>query len=202
MRKRQNLNHLRRYVCLPVSEIWDEFLQRRLFINEQNSCDGRCNHRTFSDCRCDRDCVLYGDCCIDYHSACAQEETENLESWIHPMFHICHSLTFSTSASIAVVQLVSRCPFSWQDRDVNSRCLSLTDGMPVFDEYGFNFRNVFCAICHYRKLNQLHPWHTVPRKSLECTDKSRFKLTRGPFFDVDRDDLDCVYFWYQFSSML
>ena len=169
---------------LNVSEIWDEFLQRRMSVDEKNTCEGRCDHRTFSDCRCDRDCVLYGDCCIDYHSACAQEQNKMISAtWVHPMFHICHSLPFRIYDMTARVQLVSRCPFSWQDRDVNTRCLSQTDGMPVFDQYGFNFRNIFCAVCHYRKLSQLHPWHTVPQESHDCIDnEDMVKFERGWFF--------------------
>ena len=161
-------------------------------VDEKNTCEGQCNHRTFSDCRCDRDCVLYGDCCIDYHSACAQEQTKMiLTTWIHPMFHICHSVPFKMYGSAPSVQprgvqLVSRCPFAWQDRGVNSRCVSQTDGMPVSDQYGYNFRNVFCAICHYRKLDQLYPWHSVPLESLDCIDnEDRAKSKRGQVFHVD-----------------
>ena len=61
--------------------------------------------------------------------------------------------------------------------------------MPVSDQYGFNFRNVFCAICHYRKLSQLHPWHMVPLESLDCIEnKDRAKFKRGQFFYVDSEN--------------
>ena len=165
-------------LILKLSEIWDEFLQRNIQINLRNTCEGRCNHHTFSDCRCDSDCVSYGDCCIDYHSVCLQESTKLSDTWIHPMYHTCHAIAFSTSFGGV---LVSRCALSWQDRDVKSRCLNQTDGMPVSDQYGFNFRNVFCAICHYRKLRQLYPWHTVPSNSLDCV---RSKLRRGQTLKV------------------
>ena len=167
-------------------------MQRSLAVDEKNTCEGRCDHNSFSDCRCDSECVLYGDCCIDYHSACVQEQTKIISAtWIHPMFHICSSIPFTIYSSKTKVyfKLVSRCSISWQDRDVNSRCLSQTDGMPVSDQYGFNFRNVFCAICHYRKLSQLHPWHTVPINSLDCIDNEyKAKLTRGQYFQDSTDE--------------
>nr|XP_048700491.1 ectonucleotide pyrophosphatase/phosphodiesterase family member 1 isoform X6 [Caretta caretta] len=36
------------------------------------TCKGRCFERTFGNCRCDRDCVKLGNCCLDFQEACVQ----------------------------------------------------------------------------------------------------------------------------------
>ncbi|XP_008945823.1 PREDICTED: ectonucleotide pyrophosphatase/phosphodiesterase family member 1-like, partial [Merops nubicus] len=36
------------------------------------TCKGRCFERTFGSCRCDRDCVKLGNCCLDYQETCIQ----------------------------------------------------------------------------------------------------------------------------------
>ncbi|EMP33518.1 Ectonucleotide pyrophosphatase/phosphodiesterase family member 1, partial [Chelonia mydas] len=38
------------------------------------TCKGRCFERTFGNCRCDRDCVKLGNCCLDFQEACIQPE--------------------------------------------------------------------------------------------------------------------------------
>ncbi|XP_044280400.1 ectonucleotide pyrophosphatase/phosphodiesterase family member 1-like isoform X2 [Varanus komodoensis] len=34
------------------------------------TCKGRCYERTFGSCRCDRDCLQLGNCCLDFQEAC------------------------------------------------------------------------------------------------------------------------------------
>lgn len=36
------------------------------------TCKGRCFERTFGSCRCDKDCVKLGNCCLDYQETCIQ----------------------------------------------------------------------------------------------------------------------------------
>uniref|UniRef100_A0A8C8SQ86 Ectonucleotide pyrophosphatase/phosphodiesterase 1 n=1 Tax=Pelusios castaneus TaxID=367368 RepID=A0A8C8SQ86_9SAUR len=36
------------------------------------TCKGRCFERTFGSCRCDRDCVKLGNCCLDYQETCIE----------------------------------------------------------------------------------------------------------------------------------
>uniref|UniRef100_A0A452ING0 SMB domain-containing protein n=1 Tax=Gopherus agassizii TaxID=38772 RepID=A0A452ING0_9SAUR len=36
------------------------------------TCKGRCFERTFGSCRCDRDCVELGNCCLDFQETCIQ----------------------------------------------------------------------------------------------------------------------------------
>lgn len=43
-----------------------------LFYITVKTCKGRCFERTFGSCRCDRDCVKLGNCCLDYQETCIQ----------------------------------------------------------------------------------------------------------------------------------
>ncbi|XP_072046511.1 uncharacterized protein [Amphiura filiformis] len=66
------------------------------------------------------------------------------------------------------LQMVSTCPSSWKESFIIFQCESQADGIPVFDEFGYNYRNIFCAICHYRELNMIHPWKEIPSDSRDC----------------------------------
>uniref|UniRef100_A0A670YQK3 Ectonucleotide pyrophosphatase/phosphodiesterase 1 n=1 Tax=Pseudonaja textilis TaxID=8673 RepID=A0A670YQK3_PSETE len=41
------------------------------------TCKGRCYERTFGTCRCDKECVELGNCCLDFQEAC----TEPIQIW-------------------------------------------------------------------------------------------------------------------------
>ncbi|XP_015675297.1 ectonucleotide pyrophosphatase/phosphodiesterase family member 1-like, partial [Protobothrops mucrosquamatus] len=41
------------------------------------TCKGRCYERTFGTCRCDKDCIELGNCCLDFQEAC----TEPVQIW-------------------------------------------------------------------------------------------------------------------------
>lgn len=45
------------------------------------TCKGRCFERTFGSCRCDRDCVKLGNCCLDYQEACIQPGKYGEKLW-------------------------------------------------------------------------------------------------------------------------
>ena len=126
-------------------------------IEYSDSCEGRCDHRDFATCQCDAECHQFGDCCFDYHVMCGFRETEFnqsiFQSWIEPMSYTCNALPI-----VGNLQLVQGCPSSWKESYMRSRCLFESNGMPVFDKFGYNFRNVFCALCHYRKINQIQPF--------------------------------------------
>ncbi|CAI5770115.1 pyrophosphatase phosphodiesterase family member 1 [Podarcis lilfordi] len=36
------------------------------------TCKGRCYERTFGSCRCDKECVKLGNCCLDFQEACIE----------------------------------------------------------------------------------------------------------------------------------
>ncbi|KAL7987762.1 hypothetical protein Chor_006681 [Crotalus horridus] len=41
------------------------------------TCKGRCYERTFGTCRCDKECIELGNCCLDFQEAC----TEPVQIW-------------------------------------------------------------------------------------------------------------------------
>ena len=58
--------------------------------------------------------------------------------------------------------LINTCSTSWTEPFIQSQCKHRSNGMPVFDDFGNNFRNIFCAICNYRELSRIHPWKMIP----------------------------------------
>ena len=44
----------------------------RIYKERHTSCDGRCNHSEYATCRCDINCVSFGDCCFDYVAMCGE----------------------------------------------------------------------------------------------------------------------------------
>lgn len=36
------------------------------------TCKGRCYERTFGSCRCDKECIELGNCCLDFQEACTE----------------------------------------------------------------------------------------------------------------------------------
>ena len=142
-----------------------EWTIRDTLIHDE-SCEGRCDHNDFTICRCDFECLEYGDCCIDYNSTCGLTSSipnAPSETKIDPEMHSCYSVTPGESA-----YFVHRCPLAWNETFIRSRCDHQIDGMPVFDDSGYNFRNIFCAICHSRKISQIQPRRAVQYHSHVC----------------------------------
>ena len=110
-------------------------------------------------------CQQFGDCCVDYNSTCAP--VANLETsfanLVTSEFHKCYSLPL-----VGDVFLIDTCSASWTEPFIQSQCKHYSNGMPVFDDLGNNFRNIFCAICNYRKLSRIHTWKIIPVETDKC----------------------------------
>ncbi len=97
-----------------------------------------------------------------------------------------HQCVFDPSLD-SNVWLVTRCPASWKEHFVESRCTDPDLSLRVFDQSGVNYFNIFCAICHGHLLKDIHPWNMlIPdcpvrkhKHSLVCTKNA---LSKG---DVD-----------------
>ncbi len=133
-----------------------------------SSCEGRCNHNDIETCRCDADCLIFGDCCFDYDVMCSSSLPIQSESWINPTLYGCYGFDLHS------VLLVDKCPSTWKEPNIKSLCTSNVNDMIVFDRHGYNFRNVFCAVCNYRKINHVYPWNMIPYDSRSCHDTSMF----------------------------
>ncbi|KAM6083859.1 ectonucleotide pyrophosphatase/phosphodiesterase family member 1 isoform 3-T3 [Theristicus caerulescens] len=59
-------------VCMLTTILGCIFGLKPSCSKDVKTCKGRCFERTFGSCRCDRDCVKLGNCCLDYQEACIQ----------------------------------------------------------------------------------------------------------------------------------
>ncbi len=140
---------------MPSTYFLNEKYKRTVYAWE--TCEGRCNHQEFLNCRCDSVCQDFGDCCIDYDdSECTESSNSTI---ISPEYYQCKSAISSLGEN---VYLVSQCPVSWNNGFIKSRCLDLSFSVHVYDQSGVNFFNVFCALCHNRTIEDVTPWRTKP----------------------------------------
>ncbi|XP_068024023.1 ectonucleotide pyrophosphatase/phosphodiesterase family member 1 [Melanerpes formicivorus] len=59
-------------VCMLTTILGCIFGLKPSCSKDVRTCKGRCFERTFGSCRCDRDCVKLGNCCLDYQETCIQ----------------------------------------------------------------------------------------------------------------------------------
>uniref|UniRef100_A0A8C4JQZ5 Ectonucleotide pyrophosphatase/phosphodiesterase 1 n=1 Tax=Dromaius novaehollandiae TaxID=8790 RepID=A0A8C4JQZ5_DRONO len=59
-------------VCMLTTILGCIFGLKPSCSKDVKTCKGRCFERTFGSCRCDRDCVKLGNCCLDYQETCMQ----------------------------------------------------------------------------------------------------------------------------------
>ena len=145
------------------------------------SCVDRCALDSFTidaSCYCDPDCVLFNDCCVDYHETC--HNTNKTKSNLSPDLFSCTPLDESYPQRGSVL-LISKCPSGWTDQTLRTLCETYPlDDMQyvrspniggvfkwhVFDRNGNNFKNMFCSICNGNHIFESQPWVTHNWKSL------------------------------------
>ncbi len=158
------------FTCLfffDILVVWEDTFGYDYLSDQSTSCEGRCNHHDTRTCRCDHDCLTFGDCCFDYDVVCnAPSPIIQSKSWLDPKLFGCYQFVLHD------ILLVDKCSTSWKEPYVRTLCTTRDDSMFVFDQYGYNFRNIFCAVCNHRKISDLHPWHTVSFSSRFCATLS------------------------------
>ena len=124
---------------LPLGAAWD-----------LHACvEPKCNTSLSSplsqvNCKCDNDCALYGDCCLDY--------TANSTSRPSAL----HGLLECQKVHTSGVLMVSRCPIQ---SELNIRCTNQSLFLPVTDPgSNFTFRNIYCALCNNVSREVVVPW--------------------------------------------
>ena len=128
--------------------------------------EGACDEEDVanSSCRCDRECVIYGDCCSNTPICDAEENTANqLDGLLQ-----CRSIHLDARTKPAWREsfwMVSACPADWlagrDDQillDTINNCTDGSDSLPpVTDpDTGIVYKNEFCAVCHEVEIFQ--PW--------------------------------------------
>ena len=135
------------------------------------SCVDRCGyHPENINCRCDQECEQRQDCCLDYLTVCGNQiPTTNtlgigdtVQGQSRETSPIIPSTSYEcveTSKDILETEVIKMCP---EDAKtilyLRYKCTSdpiatgLTSDIlqrwPIFDKFGQNFRNIFCAICN------------------------------------------------------
>ena len=138
-------------------------------VAPEHSCVGRCGYHTPElkplDCRCDPDCELFHDCCIDYFDECPARMDSGL---FNTTMFTCVTLKDNPYTEITSVLLVGKCSPDWKEDIIRTHCEMLSHNdftfsvneWPVFDQFGNNFRNIFCAICNGYDFRTTQPWNT------------------------------------------
>ena len=130
--------------------IFSTFLLPLGVARDLHSCvEPKCNTSLSSplsqvNCKCDDDCALYGDCCLDY--------TANSTSRPSAL----HGLLECQKVHTSGVLMVSRCPIQ---SELNIPCTNRSLFLPVTDpSSNFTFRNIYCALCNNVSREVVVPW--------------------------------------------
>ncbi|XP_071804777.1 uncharacterized protein [Asterias amurensis] len=118
----------------------------------------------FQYCQCDDACVLFDDCCYDYAEKCSKRGSSLTQQLnLIAELYDCAWLPGSQFTYKGFV-VVSRCPSDWTDSGTRKLCekpSNYTDvigSLPVFDEGGVDYKNVYCALCNGMSLSGLQGW--------------------------------------------
>ncbi|KAJ8028304.1 Lysyl oxidase-like 3 [Holothuria leucospilota] len=158
-----------------------------ILCGPEHSCRNRCGTfwRNGSGCHCDAVCNVFEDCCVDFEEFCDGNDNVHTSSMDHIQFSDPNLVMSSKCVDISGTRfeelgyvLVAKCPpnypqlgsvYQCEHNPVAEDVLAKT---PVRDSIGVVYKNVYCAICHGRKVEELSPWNVV-RIS---TDNSRDTL--------------------------
>ena len=129
------------------------------------SCLDRCNHGDKQTCQCDAECEVFGDCCADFKTYCQVNST--LDAVVaQKNLSVCTKVYHNENVEVGY--LLSKCPSSWSEPIVGSRCRSHSINMHVYDKHGNNYRNIYCALCHNRSVKYIWFWNIYDDLVSEC----------------------------------
>ena len=156
-KKTQSLYFLTEYLL--------DHLGVQLNILESASCMHRCNHSDMHTCQCDAECEVYGDCCADFKTYCEVHGTLDV-TVAHKNLSVCTKVYHNENVELGY--LLSKCPSSWSEPIIQSRCSSPSTNMHVYDIDGSNYRNIYCALCHNRSIKDIWFWNIDDSSVLGC----------------------------------
>ena len=147
------------------------------------SCQGFCNIPSDFDshrlCSCDKNCLLYGDCCLDYIQACHVENV-TFQNLLDGPKSKCVNTSDGNSSLI-----ISQCPYS------ETACLysnsSLNTIVPVMDlKTGLFYSQAYCAYCN--NVKQIIPWDvSIVEKTSDFDGISMYNQTHNFMFSPPRN---------------
>ncbi|XP_038071176.1 uncharacterized protein LOC119740047 [Patiria miniata] len=107
------------------------------------------------NCRCDTNCVVYADCCVDYLDHCSANGTDPLANRYDFSPHLVCVSPYDPANEVSYLA-VGRCPLQWPMDDVRQNCENETLArsqrfltLLVNGPDDIVFKNVYCAICHH-----------------------------------------------------
>ena len=170
-----------------------------LLMTSSTSCLDRCNHHELHSCQCNAQCEVFGDCCADFQTHCqtnlALEEIDYQKN-----LSVCTAVYHYKNTEVAY--LICKCPLTWSEPIIRYRCGSHSINMHVYDKDGYNYRNIYCALCNNRTIADISFWDIDSDANLvkKCTTnlysysseiKSKTFPIRGKIFRICDDSDKC-----------
>ena len=112
------------------------------------------------NCKCDSECPLYGDCCLDY-SLINNSLRANTSSSLQTLLE-CWTVDFTgdvlaRDGGDKSILMVSRC--SQPSHPQNIQCMNQSLFLPVTDSLSnYTFHNIYCALCNNISGDRLVSW--------------------------------------------
>ena len=173
------VNEFSRWFIYPhiITDVVIEDVRVRYY--PEFSCEGRCGFDISAVfCHCDPNCETFKDCCFDYHQVCSHVNFTIPSNSISPDLFSCFPFDDGSSVFLGSFFIVAKCPSTWTNSDIRVLCehgesssspdtttydfnpyVQTISKLPVFDENGNNYKNIFCAICNYRMPLNTRPWN-------------------------------------------
>ncbi|XP_038051634.1 uncharacterized protein LOC119724594 [Patiria miniata] len=149
-----------------------EYEETAYLCGAKQLCGQQCNQQihplpndvnVFHYCQCDDACVLFDDCCYDYAGVCDRRAPSLERGGFTADRFGCVWVPGSQFTFTGFV-MIDRCSDDWRDEGIRALCekpINATDvigSLPVFDDQGVDFSNIFCALCNHRSLGKLSRW--------------------------------------------
>ncbi|XP_028399592.1 uncharacterized protein LOC114522998 [Dendronephthya gigantea] len=109
-------------------------------------------------CHCDKQCVAFGDCCLDYWESCNSSFTaaynkDEIFKCTRPILYLSSNATITENQKNLGVQVATKCPATFTNSKTKNSCESPEAGnenvLPfVQGSDGQTYRNKFCAECN------------------------------------------------------
>ena len=143
----------------------------QLLMLHSKSCLDRCNHRDAHTCQCDAECEVFGDCCADFQTHCQVNQAFQ-ERVDYKNLSVCTMVYHNEDIDVGYI--ISKCPSSWTEPIIRSKCNSHSINMHVYDKDGYNYRNIYCALCHNRTIADISFWDIDDDLVKECPSDLSF----------------------------
>ena len=132
----------------------------------QSKCDRLASPPSLQlNCKCEDDCTLYNDCCLDYTPNNSSTHQPNVQfDELLECLEVNYTRHILGSGGNSV-WMVSRCP---QPSELNEKCTNQSLFLPVTDSHSnLTFRNIYCAMCNNISVEQVELW----QPQFHCDDQ-------------------------------